>query len=338
MKSARLLLYPFSIIYNLITSVRNYFYTKGIFKSTHFKTPVIAVGNLSVGGTGKSPQIEYLIRLLQNCNIKIATVSRGYKRESIGMLVAEKKHTALDLGDEPFQFFQKFPDVKVVVNANRVEAIDFIENNFKQVNAILLDDAMQHRKVKAGFYIMLTAFGDFFYKDFVLPAGNLRENRLGAKRANAIVVTKCPDNLTLQDKNRITKNIKTYATNVPVFFSKISYDSYIFSKNNKINITDIDDQIILLAGIAKPEPFFNNLKREETLCLVYPDHHNYTHADLQTILNKANGKKIITTEKDYARLLNKLPEEQLYYLPIASEFLFDQQFEFNSLITNYVDC
>ena len=338
MKSARLLLYPFSVLYNLVTTVRNYFYSTGVFKSSVFKTPIIAVGNLSVGGTGKSPQIEYLIRLLQKNNLNIATVSRGYKRESKGMLVAAPNHTALDLGDEPFQFFQKFPDVKVVVNANRVEAIDYIEQNLNNTDVVLLDDAMQHRKVKAGFYVMLTAYGDFFFEDYVLPAGNLRENRLGAKRANIIVVTKCPDNLSLDVKTGIEQKIKKYAPNVPVYFSRIAYDSFIFSKKEKIKTAELDKEFILLAGIAKPEPFFKNLKLQDTLCLTYPDHHNYTDADLQTIVEKAKGKKIITTEKDYARLLHKLPEEQLYYLPIASEFLFNENSEFDGLITNYVRC
>lgn len=336
MKSARLLLYPFSLLYALVTSVRNYFFNKGIFTSKSFKTPTIAVGNLSVGGTGKSPQIEYLIRLLQKNNLNIATVSRGYKRESKGMIVAKSNHTALDLGDEPFQFFQKFPDVKVVVNANRVEAIDFIEKNFDDVNTVLLDDAMQHRKVNAGFYVMLTAFDDFFYDDYVLPAGNLREARCGAKRAQVIVVTKCPMDISESDKLVISNKIKRYALNVPIFFSKISYDSFIFSKDEVLNLNDLDDNFILLAGIAKPEPFFKNLQKENTLCLTYPDHHNYTNTDLQTILNKANGRKIITTEKDYARLLDKLPSKQLYYLPIRCEFLFNESENFDELITNYV--
>lgn len=336
MKSIRRILYPFGLVYSAVASIRNYFFDAGVYASKSYETAVIAVGNISVGGTGKTPQIEYLIRLLLDENLKIATVSRGYKRKSKGMVVANSGHTADDLGDEPFQFYSKFPQVQVVVNANRVEAIDFLEQQTNKPDVILLDDAMQHRKVKAGFYVMLTAFGDFFYDDLVLPAGNLREAKCGAKRADVIVVTKCPSEILETEKKIILDKIKKYAPNAPVYFSKISYDTSIYSANTKESISELGNDFILLAGIAKPLPFFNHLKKDGIESITFADHHNFTPTDIASILQKADGKKIITTEKDYTRLLGKIPSDQLYYLPIQAEFLYDAHLKFNHLIKQYV--
>ncbi|UYW01651.1 tetraacyldisaccharide 4'-kinase [Flavobacterium agricola] len=336
MKTIRRVLYPFSLLYAAVTGVRNFFYDKGIFKSTAFSLPVIAVGNLSVGGTGKTPQIEYLIRLLSNHNLKLATISRGYKRKTKGMVVATPMHTAADLGDEPFQFYSKFKDLTVIANGNRVEAIQYLLEQPKCPDVVLLDDAMQHRKVKAGFYVMLTAYQDFFYSDLVLPAGNLRESKCGAKRANCIVVTKCPSDLTNIEAERIKNRIKKYAPQIPVYFSAIAYYTYIYNQKDQQLLSDLKADYVLLAGIAKPEPFFKHLKKENTLLLRYPDHHNFTTQDIEDIKQKASGKLIITTEKDYVRLVGKIPQNQLYYLPIQATFLFDESEAFNQQILRYV--
>jgi len=187
----RKILFPLSILYGLITCIRNILFDNGILKAYSFDLPVIAVGNLSVGGTGKTPQIEYLIRLLSD-KYKIATLSRGYKRQSSGFILAEASTTAATLGDEPFQFFTKFPNIHVAVDADRKNGIVQLLLQKDRPEIILLDDAFQHRKVKAGLYILLTSFEDLYVNDFVLPTGNLRESRSGAKRASIIVVTKCP--------------------------------------------------------------------------------------------------------------------------------------------------
>ena len=205
MKVLRFILFPFAILYDLVTRIRNFFFNTGIFYQTSFKTPVIVVGNLSVGGTGKTPQIEYLIRLLKN-NFKTAVLSRGYKRETKGFVLLNENHVAIDVGDEPLQYFQKFGNIDVAVCANRVKGItNLIKSNIPEV--ILLDDAFQHRKVKGSFYILLTKFDDLFMDDFLLPMGRLRESREGAKRADIILVTKCPDDLTKESQKLIKKKV-----------------------------------------------------------------------------------------------------------------------------------
>ena len=195
MNLLRKILFPFAILYGLITSIRNFLFDKEILKSYSFDLPIIAVGNLSVGGTGKTPQIEYLIRLLLT-KYKVATLSRGYKRKSEGFVLADANANAEILGDEPFQFFQKFPEILVAVDANRKNGIEQLLSQKEKPEVILLDDAYQHRKVKAGFYILLTAYDDIYVDDFMLPTGNLRESRSGSQRADVVVVTKCPPNLS----------------------------------------------------------------------------------------------------------------------------------------------
>ncbi|MBB4803576.1 tetraacyldisaccharide 4'-kinase [Flavobacterium nitrogenifigens] len=320
MNLLRKILFPFAILYGFITSIRNFLFDKGILKSTSFDVPVIAVGNLSVGGTGKTPQIEYLIRLLAD-KYQLATLSRGYKRKSEGFVLANENSNAEILGDEPFQFYQKFPFVMVAVDANRTNGIKELLSQQITPEVILLDDAYQHRKVKAGFYILLTAFDDLYADDFMLPTGNLRESRSGAERANIVVVTKCPKDLSEEQQIEINQKLKLNSSQ-KLFFTFIDYDEVIFGKEEKIEVAEIKSESkLLLAGIAKPKPFFDYLKNETDECLTFPDHHHFSDADLDTILSKANGKKIITTEKDYVRLKDSKLVSQLYYLPIKSTFI-----------------
>ncbi|MNQ08348.1 Tetraacyldisaccharide 4'-kinase [compost metagenome] len=334
MNILRKILFPFAILYGFITSIRNFLFDKGILKSTSFDIPVIAVGNLSVGGTGKTPQIEYLIRLLSD-KYKVATLSRGYKRKSEGFVLADENSNAEILGDEPFQFYQKFPDVMVAVDANRTNGIQQLLSQNEKPEIILLDDAYQHRKVKAGFYILLTSYGDLYSDDFMLPTGNLRESRSGAERASIVVVTKCPKILTEEEQTEIRLKLKL-KTGQQVFFTFIDYDIFIYSKNEKMTIGEIKSESkLLLAGIAKPKPFFDYLKNESDDCLTFPDHHHFSDADLVAIRNKANGRKIITTEKDYVRLKDSELLEQLYYLPIKSSFINHQQ-NFDATILEYI--
>ncbi|HSN48353.1 MAG TPA: tetraacyldisaccharide 4'-kinase [Flavobacterium sp.] len=207
MNLLRKILFPFAILYGFITGIRNFLYDKGILKSYSFDVPVIAVGNLSVGGTGKTPQIEYLIRLLSP-KYKVATLSRGYKRQSKGFVLADSTSNAEILGDEPFQFYKKFNKIQVAVDADRKHGIDQLLSQTNKPEVILLDDAFQHRKVKAGFYILLTSYGDLYSDDFMLPTGNLRESNSGAQRADMIVVTKCPATLSLDEQNEIKAKLK----------------------------------------------------------------------------------------------------------------------------------
>ena len=334
MNLLRKLLFPFAILYGVITSIRNFLFDKGIFKSYSFDLPIIAVGNLSVGGTGKTPQIEYLIRLLSD-KYKVATLSRGYKRESKGFILAQTNATAKILGDEPYQFFEKFKNIQVAVDADRKNGIEHLLKQKNKPDVILLDDAFQHRKVKAGFYILLTSYGELFSDDFILPTGNLRESRSGAKRANVVIVTKCPSVLSFEQQNDIRKRLKL-STNQELYFTFIEYDDFVFGGNEKINVSQIKkNPKTLVAGIAKPQPFFDYLQNEMDVCLTFPDHHNFNDKDILEIKKLAKNNKIITTEKDFVRLKGSLPNEQLFYLPIKSAFLSGSE-NFNKTILNYV--
>jgi tetraacyldisaccharide 4'-kinase len=326
-----MLLFPFSILYGWITSIRNFLFDKGIFKSYSFDIPIIAVGNLSVGGTGKTPQIEYLIRLLSP-NYKIAILSRGYKRKSKGFVLADPTSNAEILGDEPFQIYQKFPNTIVAVDADRKNGIENLLVLNEKPDVILLDDAFQHRKVKAGFYILLTGYDDLFYSDFILPAGNLRESRSGAKRANVIIITKCPKDISKIAQQNIKNKI---GLEIPIYFSFIDYDDKVYSEFESKKVSEIIPvDKLLLAGIAKPEPFFNYLQAKKEERLVYPDHHNFSGNDLKEIKKKANYRLIITTEKDYVRLKNQ-EFKALFYLPIKSSFLSETNY-FDAEIINFV--
>lgn len=328
----RKLLFPFAILYGIITSIRNFLYNQSVFKSYSFDIPIIAVGNLSVGGTGKTPQIEHLIRLLQGNNT-IAVLSRGYKRKSEGFILADENSTVEILGDEPFQIHQKFPEIQVAVDGNRKNGIEQLLARNEKPEVILLDDAFQHRRVKAGFYILLTAYDDLYCDDFLLPTGNLRESKNGAKRANLIVVTKCPATLSNDEKERIIKKLET---NKKVYFSTIAYDDFVYNEKNTLSINEIKSKRkLLLAGIAKPNLFFDYLKESNDEILSFPDHHHFTENDIKTIENKTKNQLIITTEKDYVRLINHNLQSNIYYLPIKSKFLFDSD-DFNKTIQNYV--
>lgn len=344
----RKILFPFAILYGFITSIRNFLYDKGILKSYSFDIPIIAVGNLSVGGTGKTPQIEYLIRLLSP-KYKVATLSRGYKRKSKGFVLADSNSNAEILGDEPFQFYTKFDNIQVAVDADRKNGIEQLLSQSEKPDVILLDDAFQHRKINAGFYILLTSYGDLYSDDYMLPTGNLRESRRGAKRANMIIVTKCPANLPLDEQNKIrrfllrltrgqSKNWRSNdkGKNQELYFSFIDYDEFVYSEDKTMKVDEIRNvDKLLLAGIAKPDPFFLYLQSEKDECLTYPDHYHFTEKDLLEIEDKAKNKLIVTTEKDFVRLKGRLPKEQLFYLPIRSSFLSASD-NFDKTILNYV--
>ena len=336
MKILRFILFPFAIIYDIVTTVRNFFFDVGFLKQTSFKIPVIVVGNLSVGGTGKTPQIEYLIRLLKD-DFKTAVLSRGYKRKTEGFVLLNNSHSAEDVGDEPLQYFKKFKNINVAVDANRVAGItNLISNNSPEV--VLLDDAYQHRKVKGSFYILLTKYSDLFTDDFLLPTGNLRESRSGAKRADVVLVTKCPDDLSEVSKNEVLRKLKKYQKKV--LFTTISYDEKT-SGNSQVSVNELSDyEIVLITGIANPTPLLNFLKDKNISYkhLKYPDHHHFTTKEIDLINQaysslKSSKKMILTTEKDYVRLESRL--EEVSYLGIQTSFLESNE-EFNSMIINHI--
>ncbi len=334
MNQLRKLLFPFSILYGIITDVRNALYFANILKRTRFEKPIITVGNLSVGGTGKTPFVEYLLRLLDT-KYNTATLSRGYKRKTTGFIIADELTTMEEIGDEPYQYHHKFKSTKVAVDAHRVNGINQLLKLHPELDVIILDDAYQHLAVEAGLNILLTTYSELYCKDLMLPAGNLRETRKGAQRADIIIVTKCPENLTNNSIEEVKRCLRL-KTNQELFFTYINYSNHFISNIDSIPINEVNfNEAILIAGIAKPQSFFNFLKTEYTKCLSFPDHHNFTKTDINRILVEANGNKIITTEKDFVRLKNQLPANQLYYLPIQTSFLKDKE-KMDKIILDYV--
>jgi len=302
----------------MVTSVRNFFFDKGIFKSKSYHLPVLAVGNLCVGGTGKSPMIEYLIRLLKD-EFRVATLSRGYRRKSEGFVLGEVLSTAEDLGDEPMQFHQKFSKITVAVDADRQNGISQL---VEQVNPdiILLDDAFQHRKVTAGYYVLLTKYDSLFVDDLILPAGNLRESKRGAKRANSIIVTKCPKDLSIEEQVKVREKLNPLSGQ-QVFFTCISYAKDVRGTNESKLLSSLRNfKFTLVTGIANPKPLVDYLRGLNLNFdhISYKDHHNFSEKELSELSEK---QLIITTEKDYMRLKDSLIN--VFYLPIVTEFLND---------------
>jgi tetraacyldisaccharide 4'-kinase len=342
----KFLLYPFALLYGSIVWLRNRLYDSGVFSAVQFSVPVISVGNLSVGGTGKTPHVEYLIRLLQY-QFKVATMSRGYKRRTQGFLLADEQTNALRIGDEPMQYHMKFPDVTVSVAEERLTGIPTLLQKKPEVEVILLDDAYQHRSVKPGINILITDYSKPFYKDFILPYGRLRERRAAYKRADVIVVSKCPTDLTKDTAVQMTRLIKPYA-NQQVFFSSIEYDQpYDLFTGEPVSIQS--KNVVMVCCIARPEPMVEFLKKSaaDVHVLSYPDHHYFLSNDLeeirQTYTNwQVDNKIIVTTEKDATRL--HLQKDKLMdwgipivVLPIKVHILFGQEAVLNDHILTYVE-
>lgn len=332
MKFIRIILFPVVPIYYLVTWLRNLLYDKGIKSSKSYNFPIICVGNLSTGGTGKTPMIEYLIRLLKN-EKSIATLSRGYKRKTDGFVFADENANADTIGDEPFQFYNKFKnEIKVAVDSNRQNGIEQLQSMPEPPEVILLDDAYQHRKVKAGFNILLTAYTNLYYKDIVLPTGNLREPRSGAKRADVIVVTKCPKNISEQEKKSILTRLKIQKHQL-VGFSYIDYADIVISANDSISLESLPN-FTLVTGIANAQPLVDFLLEKALKFdhLEYGDHYNFKATDIEKLESK---ELIITTEKDYMRLSNDGSlKDKLYYLPI--EINLDRPELFNTTVKSFV--
>lgn len=333
MQLLRKLLFPFSVLYHIITAIRNYFFDCGLLKSTAFELPIIAIGNLSVGGTGKTPMTEYLIRLLQD-EYRLAVLSRGYGRKTKGYVLGNSNSDALTLGDEPFQFYKKFPKINVAVQEKRVLGVQNLIRD-KNPEVILLDDAYQHRAIKAGFYILLTAFGDLYSDDYLLPSGNLREYQTGADRANIVIVTKCPGNLSDVEQGKIAEKLQL-KSHQKLFFTTIAYDENAYSEKDSMSVETLKEtDKVIVSGIANPTLFQKHVGRENDIFLNFGDHHNFSNDDIVNIRQSGTNKPIVTTEKDYGRLQPLLKDDNLYYLPIRAKFLKNEA-EFDELIQNYI--
>ena len=335
MSILRFLLFPFALLYDGITRMRNHLYNIGHKPSVEFDRTVISVGNLNVGGSGKTPMVEYLVRLLQPQHT-LAILSRGYGRKTRGLRFASNADSARTIGDEPYQYFRKFGDKTLVtVGEDRVLAIPEILHQQPETDVILLDDAFQHRAVKPQFSILLTEFSRPFYSDYVLPVGTLREARSGVKRADVVVVTKCPVDLTKEKKEEITQHIKGYAGDSSIFFSTIRYGA----PQPIHGHTWASNEIVLVSGIAKSTLFEAYARTQFSVLrhFDFADHHSYTTDDIQSIVDFCNrqGKplSILTTEKDMVKLLpfGDALVFPWFYLPIETVFI-DNGAEFDGLI------
>ena len=318
MQLLRKILFPVSLVYALVVYLRNYFYDKGIFSSKSFETPTVCIGNLSAGGTGKTPMVELLIALLKD-NFKVAVLSRGYRRKSKGFVLADNEATVETLGDEPFQIFSKFPDITLAVDADRRNGIEILEKRM-QPDVILLDDAYQHRKVSCGFSILLTSFGNLYVDDWYLPTGNLRDSKKEASRAAIIVVTKCPRDLSVDSRNAIMVKLKPEPRQ-KVLFSYLDYDDTIKAVDDSILLEELrTKEVTLVTGIANPQPLLDYLKSKGLRFehLKFKDHHDFSASELAVLREK---QCILTTEKDFVRLKDKV--DNLYFIPVKHRFFDD---------------
>ncbi|MAV00212.1 MAG: tetraacyldisaccharide 4'-kinase [Flavobacteriaceae bacterium] len=316
-----------SIPFSIVTLIRNSLYDIGLYKSSEFNIPIISVGNLVLGGSGKTPTIEYLIRLLSK-NYKIAVLSRGYGRKSNGFIIADSNSDANLIGDEPMQYFRKFKDIVVSVDSDRTRAINKLINLNLKLEIILLDDAYQHRKVKPKTSILLTEYSKIYSEDYIFPLGNLRESVANAKRADIILVTKCDKNINQNHKIKTIQKLNANK-NQKIYFSSIKYSNMVYSKEDKKSIDDLKNRkFILVTGIANSSNMVNYLKDKgyDFNHLSFNDHHNYSDSDISDI--NAN-ELVITTEKDYVKLYSRVTTK-LFYLPI--EFIIDNEEEFNNQI------
>ncbi|RFZ90338.1 tetraacyldisaccharide 4'-kinase [Mucilaginibacter conchicola] len=340
MQYLRWFLLPFSLIYGLVVVIRNWLYDAGFFKSHAFDIPVICIGNLEIGGAGKSPMTEHIVGLLKDEH-KVATLSRGYGRETKGFLLAATTSTATQIGDEPSQFKHKFRDVTVAVCEDRVVGIEQLKANH---DVIVMDDAFQHRAVKPGLSVLLFDYKNLQKPQIILPAGNLRESFSGRWRADIIVVTKCPAGINENDMTSCYNKL-TPLSSQPLFFSSIAYKPLQTLDGASADISvDADTTVFLLTGIANPVPLVNYIGQSNARVIhhKYPDHHQFTTKNIVKLADEfkacASQKKIIiTTEKDAQRLgIHELAGLPVYVQPIGVGFLNDAKPVFDKLIQNYV--
>jgi tetraacyldisaccharide 4'-kinase len=336
----RAVLFPFAVLYDIITRLRNRLYDLELKPSASFDVATVSVGNLNVGGSGKTPMVEHIVRTFAN-DMHVASLSRGYGRKTRGMRIANSNDNATTIGDEPYQLYRKYSDrLTVAVCEDRAIGISHLMNVFPDIKLIVLDDAFQHRRVLPALSILVTDYSLPFYHDFLLPAGRLRESKIGARRADAVVVTKCPVDLSDDIMMEMEISIRKFADK-PVFFTTIHYGTPLPVGGHSFKLTD---KVLLVTGISNASPVKDYLSREFLLHhhLEFPDHHIYTQSDLQKIKRLTDPEMcIITTEKDMV----KLDEERLrphvsqlpfFYLPIEIEFIKNGE-DFDALVQGVLD-
>lgn len=319
------LLLPLAWIYGFIVAIRNLLFDTGVLKQKSHNIPVIGIGNITVGGTGKTPHTEYLIKLLKK-DYQVAVLSRGYKRKSRGFILANKLSTMEEIGDEPLQMKTKFPDIHVAVDANRRNGISRLLANdiTPPVDVILMDDSFQHRYVIPDINILLVDYNRLITRDYLLPAGRLRESAMGKERADIIIVTKCPADITPVERNGIEREL-SLRYHQKIFFTTMSYP---------ILMPQFKEAPLLVTGIASPHQMEEDLRRfyPGLELMAFPDHHVFSDADIEAIKKRAAGRHIITTEKDSTRL-KSLPHT---VIPIEVEFIAKEEEKFNKIILDHV--
>lgn len=342
----KLLSLPFALIYWIVTSIRNFLYFVGVFKSKRFAFPIICIGNLSVGGTGKTPHTEYLIRLLKD-DYKVATLSRGYGRVTKGFRLANESDTAKTIGDEPFQIYSKFKRQIVSVDEKRIRGISNLLKLEKKPDIIILDDAFQHRQVKADMNILISEYEKPYNKDYIMPLGRLRESRIGAQRADFIVISKCPSNLSPLEMRSYTSDLKIKEYQ-KTFFSYISYSDLDpindAAKITKIKYSDLSKLDVCLAtAIANPLPVQEYIKKfnKQVELLKYPDHYFFRQKDYdlfnKKFTNLTKEKVLLVTEKDATKIdLSKLEKVPVFVIPIEVRFHKATNNNIDEEILNYV--
>jgi tetraacyldisaccharide 4'-kinase len=340
------MLSPFSILYGILTSIRNLLYDYGIFKSESFDIPIINVGNLSTGGTGKTPHAEYLISLFLKNEINTAYLSRGYKRKTKGFVLANKKSNAEELGDEAYQIYSKFK-ISLAVCEDRVTGVKNLLEKNPDLDVIILDDAFQHRRIKPSLNILITPFHDLFYKDLVLPSGNLREPKYGKNRADVVIVSKTPKDISEKETKEIDK-ILELIPNENLFFTGLDYLE-VYNQNQKKSLEELKNyHIHIFTGIGNTVSVEAFLKSNSKSYKInsFSDHHDFTDAEIQKIISDfinqdESDKILLTTEKDYSRLkgselLNRFKDLPLYVLPISVRFLNQGKNSFDIKVLEHV--
>jgi tetraacyldisaccharide 4'-kinase len=346
-------LYPFSLIFGAVTGIRNFMYNTEILPHHEFRLPVICVGNISVGGTGKTPHTEYLVGLLGK-NFRVATLSRGYMRKSTGFRIASSSDDVSEIGDEPMQIHKKYPEITVAVDRNRINGVYSILKEKPETEVIILDDGFQHRRIKPGFTILLTDFSRLMINDHLLPYGRLRESVSNMSRADIILITKSPENISPIQRRIIVKEINK-APYQNLYFTSFEYKDPlpVFSQSagKKLSLAGQKKErggIVLVTGIANPIPLKEYLEGyfKEIIHLSFSDHHKFTEKDIVKVSSEFYNlgsveKYIITTEKDAVRLreftnIAELIRSSAYYIPLGIKFLNDDKDEFDNLIIDYV--
>jgi len=324
-------LFPFSLLYDVVTRVRNAAFDKQWLRQSQFDIPTIVIGNLITGGSGKTPMIAYLLHHFSDC-FSLAVLSRGYKRKSSGFLIADATSSTESLGDEPYLLFQKFSKVQFAVCKNRPEGIRGILEKSPHLDAIFLDDGFQHRQLKPSFQILLTPYEMPWFRDCVLPAGNLRESARGKKRADLVVVTKCPELLSKNEREDYTNKL-ALDPDQNLFFTSIQYDANVYGASQMQLKYFVQSPFVLVTGIANAKPLTSYLDQlgAKYKHLEFGDHHSFSASDCQNILSL--GLPVLTTEKDYVRLSSFLKE--IHFLPISVRFLADED-RFKDIITRQI--